>query len=259
MVSFITAPNCGPQGPWWPRLANLSEAPVMPCRGLPGCSMLKNLPAKQEMWVRSLGQEDPLEKEMATHSNILAWEMPWTEKPGGLQSMGSPKSQTWLNDETTIMPCHLLMMNLPSEWKGLSFSLHASLLLIFQGSHQKWVPQWDVPRKPPAPRKTPKAPCFCTLDCKRHQPSPMTRWASREQWHSYFSSYPESQAELPVWSGWSNGPFSRLKYTEVMCSAHEPFSSKCWGWEGGRHPSEFLKCDSRYAGPFLAVFWFNLI
>ena len=41
----------------------------------------------QEMWVRSLGQEDPLEKEMATHSSILAWEIPWTEEPGGLQSM----------------------------------------------------------------------------------------------------------------------------------------------------------------------------
>ena len=42
----------------------------------------------QEMWVRFLGWEDPLEKKMATHSNILAWEIPWTEKPGGLQAMG---------------------------------------------------------------------------------------------------------------------------------------------------------------------------
>ena len=41
----------------------------------------------QEMWVRSLSQEDPLEEEMATHSSILAWEIPWTEEPGGLQSM----------------------------------------------------------------------------------------------------------------------------------------------------------------------------
>ena len=49
----------------------------------------KNLPAMQETWVRSLGQEDPLEKEMATHSSILAWIISWTEKPGGLQSMGS--------------------------------------------------------------------------------------------------------------------------------------------------------------------------
>ena len=49
----------------------------------------KNLPAMQETWVQSLGQEDPLEKEMATHSSILALIISWTEKPGGLQSMGS--------------------------------------------------------------------------------------------------------------------------------------------------------------------------
>ena len=54
--------------------------------------MVKNLPAMQEQ--RSiLGQEDPLEKEMATHCSILAWEMPWTEEPGGLQSMGLQKSR----------------------------------------------------------------------------------------------------------------------------------------------------------------------
>ena len=50
--------------------------------------MVKNLPAIQETWVRSLGWEDPLEKEMATHSNILAWRIPWTEEPGRLQSTG---------------------------------------------------------------------------------------------------------------------------------------------------------------------------
>ena len=49
---------------------------------------LKRLPSMQETWVRSLGWEDPLEKEMATHSSILAWRIPWTEEPGGLQSMG---------------------------------------------------------------------------------------------------------------------------------------------------------------------------
>ena len=55
----------------------------------------------QEMQVQSLGREDPLEKEMETHSSILAWEIPWTEEPGGLQSMGSLKSQTRLSDRTT--------------------------------------------------------------------------------------------------------------------------------------------------------------
>ena len=53
--------------------------------------VVKNLPAMKETWVRSLGQEDPLEKEMATHSSILAWRIPWTEEPGGLQSTGSQR------------------------------------------------------------------------------------------------------------------------------------------------------------------------
>ena len=53
--------------------------------------MVKNLPAMQETQVRSLGWEDPLEKGMATHSSILAWRIPWTEEPGGLQSMGSQR------------------------------------------------------------------------------------------------------------------------------------------------------------------------
>ena len=50
--------------------------------------MVKSPPAMQETWVRFLGQEDPLEEGVATHSSILAWRVPWTEEPGGLQSMG---------------------------------------------------------------------------------------------------------------------------------------------------------------------------
>ena len=63
--------------------------------GFPGGSVVKTKQNKKthlpirETWVRSLGWEDPLEKEMATHSSTLAWEIPWTEEPGGLQSMGS--------------------------------------------------------------------------------------------------------------------------------------------------------------------------
>ena len=53
--------------------------------------MAKNLPAMQEIWARFLGQEDPLEEETAPHSSILAWRIPWTEEPGGLQSMGSQR------------------------------------------------------------------------------------------------------------------------------------------------------------------------
>ena len=61
--------------------------------------MIKNLPAMQEILVQSLDQEDPLEKEMATHSSILAWEIPWTEEPGQLQSMGSQRA-----DVTSLAP-----------------------------------------------------------------------------------------------------------------------------------------------------------
>ena len=53
--------------------------------------VVKNLPAMQETWVRSLGWKDPLEKGMASHSSILAWEIPWTEEPGRLQSLGSQR------------------------------------------------------------------------------------------------------------------------------------------------------------------------
>ena len=56
--------------------------------------MVKNLPAMQETWVQSQGQEDPLENGMATHSNILAWRIPRTEEPGGLQTMGSQRVGT---------------------------------------------------------------------------------------------------------------------------------------------------------------------
>ena len=59
--------------------------------GFPDDSDSKESPAMQETWVQSLGREDPLEKGMATHSSILAWRIPWTEEPGGLQSIGSQR------------------------------------------------------------------------------------------------------------------------------------------------------------------------
>ena len=62
-----------------------------PVVGFPGGSVVKNLPAMQETWVRSLGQEDPLEKGMATHFSIPAWRIPGTGEPGWLQSMGSQR------------------------------------------------------------------------------------------------------------------------------------------------------------------------
>ena len=61
--------------------------------GFPGGSVVKNLPAMQEVWVWSLGQEDSLGKIMATHHSILAWETPWTEEPGGLWFMALQNKQ----------------------------------------------------------------------------------------------------------------------------------------------------------------------
>ena len=56
--------------------------------------MVKHLPAMREAWVRSLGREDPLEKEMATHSSSLAWKIPWTEEPGIIQDLNLTRDQT---------------------------------------------------------------------------------------------------------------------------------------------------------------------
>ena len=71
----------------WGNNGNSDRLSLLP-KGFPGGSAVKNLPAIQETQVQSLGWEDPLEKEMATHSSILAWRIPGTEEPGGLQSTG---------------------------------------------------------------------------------------------------------------------------------------------------------------------------
>ena len=70
--------------------ASLGPRPLNPggSRASLVAQAVKNLPVMQETQVQSLGQEDPLKKQMATHSSILAWRIPWTEEPGGLQSMG---------------------------------------------------------------------------------------------------------------------------------------------------------------------------
>ena len=73
---------------------------------------LKRLPEMRETWVRSLGQEDPLEKEMATHSSILAWRIPWMEEPGGLQFTGSQRvGHDWATSLTYLLKCFNLWLN----------------------------------------------------------------------------------------------------------------------------------------------------
>ena len=83
--------------------------------------LVKKLPAPQETWVPSLGQEDPLEKGMTTHSSILAWEIAWTEEPGGLWSIGSQRvrhDQETNNTKSTIVA-----------------DINACLLRAFRGHH----------------------------------------------------------------------------------------------------------------------------
>ena len=70
---------------------NSDWPPHSTSQGFPGGAVVKNLPAKQDMQDPSLGWEDILEEEMAIHSSILAWKIPWTEEPGGLQSLGSQR------------------------------------------------------------------------------------------------------------------------------------------------------------------------
>ena len=79
---------------------------------------VKNPPAMQDTWVWSLSQEDPLEKGMATNSNTVAWKIPWTEEPGGLQSMGSQRDTT---ERLTLPPSQrfytmILSVALESKW-----------------------------------------------------------------------------------------------------------------------------------------------
>ena len=88
--------------------------------GLSGASlvaeMVKNVPAVQETQVRPLGREDPREKEMATHSSTLAWEIPWTQEPGRLQSMGLQRvGHNWLNNI--------------KDWVYISMFINANLLI----------------------------------------------------------------------------------------------------------------------------------
>ena len=69
------------------------KGPSAPAYGFPAGSVVKYAPAMQETRIRSLGQEDPLEKGRATHSRILAWRIPWTEESDGLQTMGSQRAE----------------------------------------------------------------------------------------------------------------------------------------------------------------------
>ena len=124
--------------------------------------MVKNLPAMQETWVQSLGQEDPLEKEMATHSSILAWRIPWTEESGGLQSIESQRVghdwatelnwirwQIWKTQQWTQGWKRSVFITIPkkgnvkecSNYRTITLISHASkvMLKILQARLQQYV------------------------------------------------------------------------------------------------------------------------
>ena len=145
--------------------------------------MVKCLPATWETWVRSLDQEDPLEKEMATHSSTLAWKIPWTEKPGRLQSMGSQRVEhNWATSFSfpfflvTVyiihIKCMFINVKCSSIWCFGYIWSRKQIQLTFQlgcvrngGKYWDWkVKHWDFPGGPVV--KTPH------LQCKWHRFSP---------------------------------------------------------------------------------------
>ena len=100
---------------------------LLPSRGV--AQRLKPLPPMRETWVQSMGWEDPLEKEMATHSSTLAWIIPWREEPGRLQSVGS-KNRTGLSDFTFTFRGKTMQVKNITERKRSTLRLHIVTLLI---------------------------------------------------------------------------------------------------------------------------------
>jgi len=127
--------------------------------GFPGLSVVRNLPAMQEIWVWSLDQEDPLEKEMATHSSTLGWEISWTEEPGGLQSTGLWRvGHDWATEHTQNSSLFSFWRNLhmvsPTSiymstalYQGFLFSTSSPIFAICKlsddsNSYRWWVILW---------------------------------------------------------------------------------------------------------------------
>ena len=136
----------------------------------PGGSVVKNLPAvqeTQETWVWSVGWEDPLEKEMATHSSILAWEIPWTQEPGRPQSMESQKSWTQLQFSSVTQSCPILCDPMNHSTPGLP--IHHQLPESTQ-THIHWV--GDAIQ----PSQTLSSPSPPALNLSQHQG--LLKWVS---------------------------------------------------------------------------------
>ena len=111
--------------------------------------MVMNLPAMWETWVQSLGQEDPLEQGMATHSSIPAWRIPWTEKPGGLQSMGLQRvgynwaTNTFTFKTTTYLHPRLLRLN-PLYFIDITYESEITMRIYrLFARHLPRTPEWQ--------------------------------------------------------------------------------------------------------------------
>ena len=122
--------------------------------GFPASSGIKNplaMQKPQETWVWSLGWEDPLEEEMATHSSILAWRIPWTEEPGGLESMGS-QSRTRLKQPSSRYYNKALQCTALSKWPLLCTGQPVQHHEQHLPQYPQWLfSHWSVPQWAPSP------------------------------------------------------------------------------------------------------------
>ena len=101
--------------------------------------MVKNLPAMQETWVWSLGQEDPLEKGMATHSRMNAWRIPGTEEPGGLQFMVLQRvGHNWVTNTSTSTVNGLFRASLVAQWQIVCLSLQDTWVWLLAQEDSMW-------------------------------------------------------------------------------------------------------------------------
>ena len=125
-----------------------------------------HLPAMQETGIRPLAQEDPLEKGMATHSNILAWRIPWTEEPGELQSMGLQRAgHDWVVSTFITSLLHSPFVYVTSSW--LIYFIYGSLYLLIH-SLQFWLSPQSLPLWQPLTDFLNKLECmslFCCCCC----------------------------------------------------------------------------------------------
>ena len=183
----------------------------------PMAQMVLNQPAMQEAWVRSLGGEDPLEKEMATHSSILAWRIPWTEEPGRLQSTGSQRvGHDWVSDTVKLenhcsrSPSTCLLqvkMDFPGGpvVKTLPFPLPAgSLCFRTYSVHGPAPSQCSVTvtyhKASVLPRSSSKE---STCQCRRHKRFRFDPWVRKIPWRRAWQPIP---GFLPGKIPWTEEP-----------------------------------------------------